>query len=236
MSIVFFLSDFPKDSGPIYRETIAGRFPAEPFNTLSNFLFLAIIIYFSLKIYRNYRQHGFLSFVIPVLFIGFIGGTVYHATRSHEIWLLLDWVPILMLCLAASFYFCIKTGNNRWSRLGLSALVVLLMFGTRFVRWPGNLSISIGYIASALGVLFPIVLYLFRTRFRNSIQVVLAVCSFALAISCRYLDLRSDFLPMGTHWLWHSFGALAVFFLMQYIYLDNTALSRTPSAQESTPQ
>ena len=95
MDILALLSGFPKDSGPVYRETIEGRLPVEPFNTASNFLFLAIIIYFVWKIRRNHRQHLFLAFILPVLFIGFIGGTLYHATRSHEIWLLLDWVPIL---------------------------------------------------------------------------------------------------------------------------------------------
>ncbi|MGS2761767.1 hypothetical protein [Sinomicrobium sp. M5D2P9] len=225
MKTISFLLHFPNDSGPIYRETLEGRFPVEPFNTLSNFLFLVIIIHFTLKIRRNYNQHIFLALVLPILFIGFIGGTVYHATRSHEIWLLLDWVPIVLLCLASSAYFCIKTGKNSWSRLGLLSLVLLLMFGARFINWPGNVSISMGYIASALGVVLPITLYLYSTKFQYGLWVLLAVFSFSAAIYCRYLDIRSDFLHMGTHWLWHSFGALAVFFLMNYIYLDR----QTPS-------
>lgn len=106
------LQTFPQDSGPIYQETIAGRFPVEPFNTISNFLFLLIILYFSRKVYANYKQHLFLAYCLPVLFIGFIGGTLYHATRSAEIWLLLDWVPIVLLCIATAIYFCFKIGKG----------------------------------------------------------------------------------------------------------------------------
>ncbi|WP_240643036.1 ceramidase [Sinomicrobium pectinilyticum] len=241
MDILALLSGFPKDSGPVYRETIEGRLPVEPFNTVSNFLFLAIIIYFVWKIRRNHRQHLFLAFILPVLFIGFIGGTLYHATRSHEIWLLLDWVPILLLCLATSVYFCIKAGKNPWSRSALLILVLLLMFGIRFMDLPRNISISVGYIAAALGIILPIALYLYFTKYLYGLWVLLAVISFSLAIWCRYLDVRSDFFPMGTHWLWHSFGALAVFFLMYYIYLDRNSpgkndIIRIPNAPGSVPQ
>ncbi|MGA8854131.1 MAG: hypothetical protein WB492_08135, partial [Christiangramia sp.] len=85
-----FLISFPQDSGPIYQETLAGRLPVEPFNTYSNIFFLIIIIYFSLRVYRDYKNHRFLAWSLPVLFLGFIGGTVYHATRSHDIWMYMD--------------------------------------------------------------------------------------------------------------------------------------------------
>jgi hemolysin III len=33
------------DHGPIYAETVPGRFPVEPWATLTNLIFLAVIIY-----------------------------------------------------------------------------------------------------------------------------------------------------------------------------------------------
>ena len=89
---------FPNDSGPIYLETTQGGFPVEPFNTFSNTIFLLLIIYWSLRVYRNPGQHKFLAWVLPVIGVSYIGGTVYHATRSHEFWLRLDWMPIMLLC------------------------------------------------------------------------------------------------------------------------------------------
>ncbi|WP_121665951.1 hypothetical protein [Mesonia aquimarina] len=214
------LLTFPNDSGPIYKETLAGRFPVEPFNTCSNLLFLVIIIYFSYHVYRNYKQHLFLAFAIPILFIGFIGGSIYHATRSHEIWLLMDWIPIMVLCLAVSIYFTFKDGNNWLQKIGLLLLVFLLLFGVRLIDWPTKFKISIGYIGTALALLLPVAIYLIKTSFKNGSQILYAVGSFSLAILFRILDKRLDLFEMGTHWLWHSFGAVAVFFLMNYIFKD----------------
>jgi hemolysin III len=45
--------------------------------------------------------------------------------------------------------------------------------------------------------------------------------SFGAAISFRISDQSLDFLAMGSHWLWHTFGAIAVFLVMQYVFMDN---------------
>lgn len=99
---------FPNDTGPVYAETLAGRFPVEPFNTLSNLVFLFILVYWGVRVYKQPGEHRFLAWCLPVLGIGWVGGTLFHATRSHEVWLLMDWVPILLLCFAAVVYFIFK--------------------------------------------------------------------------------------------------------------------------------
>lgn len=216
---------FPNDTGPIYRETLEGRLPVEPFNTFSNLLFLAIVIYFAVRVYKNVKQQLFLAFALPILFIGFFGGTVYHATRSHEIWLLMDWVPIVILCLSASVYFTFKYGKNNLQKYGLLVIVFLLLFGARFINWPLKLDASIEYIGTALGLLLPMGIYLVKTNFKFGENILFAFLSFSGAITFRILDQRTDFLEIGTHWLWHSFGAISVFFLMRYIYKDCLRLS-----------
>ena len=40
----------PNDRGPIYLETLMGRFPVEPWNTFSNLLFLALIVFWFLRV------------------------------------------------------------------------------------------------------------------------------------------------------------------------------------------
>ena len=150
------LLSFPQDSGPIYQETMAGRLPVEPFNTYSNIFFLIIIIYFSVKVYRDYSNHRFLAWSLPVLFLGFIGGTVYHATRSHDVWMYMDWLPIVILCLAVSVYYTIKLKMSRKSRFILILIILFLVFGVRMIPWAPGLKTSIGYIATAIGLLLPI--------------------------------------------------------------------------------
>ncbi|MGA8853534.1 MAG: hypothetical protein WB492_05080 [Christiangramia sp.] len=215
-----FLISFPQDSGPIYQETLAGRLPVEPFNTYSNIFFLIIIIYFSLKVYRDYQNHRFLAWSLPVLFLGLVGGTVYHATRSHDIWMYMDWLPIVILCLAVSVYYTIKLKATWQKRLLLIFIVLFLVLGIRLIPLPQHLKTSVGYIGTVIGLLLPIITYFYTTKLHHWGLVLLAFLSFGLAISFRILDNFVDLLPLGTHWLWHIFGALSVFFLMNYIYKD----------------
>ena len=58
--------EFPKDSGPVYTETLPGSFPVEPFNTFSNIIFLAIVIYFGVKIYNSNQTHKFRKTATPL--------------------------------------------------------------------------------------------------------------------------------------------------------------------------
>ncbi len=219
----------PHDTGPIYRETVMTRLPVEPFNTFSNLIFLCIVIYFSVKVYRDFRRHIFLGFCLPILAIGFIGGTLFHGTRSHQIWLFMDWVPIMLLCMAAVFYFIFKVFRLWWKRLLALTLLFTASFGIRLLPIPSVIRISLGYVITAITVLLPIVLYLIKTRGQHKELIIAAVLSFVLAVSFRSVDkiLDIEFLYMGTHWLWHLFGGISVFFLMLYLYRDSTHLEKS---------
>ncbi|MAM19501.1 MAG: hypothetical protein VX712_04205 [Bacteroidota bacterium] len=220
MDFGHFLVSFPQDSGPIYQETLQGRLPVEPFNTYSNILFLLIIIYFSVKVYPQARKQAFLAWCLPILFLGYVGGTVYHATRSHDFWMYLDWLPIIILCFAVSVYFIAKLRTSGQRRALLIGIVLLLVVGNRLLPWPVSLQTSAGYIGTALGLLLPLFVYMYTEHMRHWNMVALAVFCFCLAISFRIMDRFVYILPMGSHWLWHCFGALSVFFMMNYIFLD----------------
>ncbi len=229
MNLWSILITFPQDSGPIYQETMAGRLPVEPFNTYSNILFLFILIYFSLKVYKDYKNHRFLAWSLPVLFTGFVGGTVYHATRSHDMWMYMDWLPIVILCLAVSVYYTVKLRISRRKRLLLAMLILFLVFGVQLIPLSGHVKTSVGYIATVLGLLLPIVTYFLTTKLYHWGYVLLAFLSFGLAISFRILDNFLYIFPMGTHWLWHIFGALSVFFLINFIYKDKLPIAEVSS-------
>lgn len=212
---------FPNDSGPVYLETVSGRLPVEPFNTYSNLVFLALIIYWGCKVYKNPKRHLFLAWVLPIIGISYIGGTVYHATRSHEFWLKLDWMPIMALCAALVIYFIFKLVWRWWQR----ALLVVLLLGVslllRILPIPGPWRITLGYVITAATILFPLVWYLIKTQGKNMGLVILAFAVFGIAIFFRSIDLTQTYFPMGTHWLWHFFGGVAVHCLIAYIFEDN---------------
>lgn len=212
---------FPNDSGPIYLETIDGRFPVEPFNTYSNLIFVALLIYWGSKVYKNPKEQLFLAWVLPVIAISYIGGTIYHATRSHEFWLLLDWMPIMFLCLTLVVYFIFKVVHLWWQRMLLIVVIIGASFLLRVLPIPNALRISLGYVITALTILFPIVWYVLKTKGQNIVSVALAFIIFGVAIFFRSIDLTQTYFPMGTHWLWHFFGGVAVHFLISFIFKDN---------------
>ena len=162
----------------------------------------------------------FLAFVLPVIAISYVGGTMFHATRSHEIWLLLDWVPIMLLCLAAVVFFIFKIRKIWWQRLLFFIAIFALQLGVRLLPVPVKMRISIGYVITAVTILTPIIWYLRMTNMRNFWLVLLAFGSFGLAVTFRVLDSHVKLLSMGTHWLWHLFGGISVFFLIRYILVD----------------
>ena len=214
----------PHDTGPIYRETLMGRLPVEPWNTFSNAIFLLLVLIWAWRVVPDFRRHGFLAFMLPVLFLGFVGGTVFHATRSHEIWLLMDWVPIVVLCMAATGLFALRAGAPWW----LVVPLLLLPFGLRYLmldvlQWPATIVMNLGYAALGAVVLGPLVLHLHRNGWQNAGTVLTSAGCFALALVFRSLDHSPLLfaLPMGTHWLWHLLGGCAVHFLVRYIYLDD---------------
>lgn len=211
----------PNDSGPIYRETLMGRLPVEPWNTWSNLIFLFVVLYWAARVYRAPRDHRFLAAALPILFVGFVGGTLFHGTRSHELWLLLDWVPILLLCIACTALFARRAGLSVW----LLGPLLVLPFVLRYLiihvwQLPRSWAMNVGYAALGITVLLPIALHLHRTRWRHWPWMAASATCFALAVTFRSLDhspLVAAF-PMGTHWLWHSFGGIAVFWLVGYIW------------------
>lgn len=215
------IEKFPNDSGPIYQETIQGRLPVEPFNTFSNLLFLYVIYYFFIRIKSNPKQHPYLLIALPVIFISWVGGTVFHGTRSHEFWLVLDWLPIMLLCLGVMVYFIGKITRVWWQRIAIFLGLILFTMLPRFIPLERAYRISFGYGITAVTVMIPFVWYAYKTQWKNFSLIFSGVLVFGIAIMFRTLDNTIKLLPMGTHWLWHSFGAIAVFLLLLYIYRDN---------------
>jgi hemolysin III len=205
----------------VYAETDLTHVVAEPFNALSALLFVGMVAWWYRRIGAQRQEYQFLFWCLPVLLIGGIGGTVYHAFRSHAIWLYMDFLPIVILCLAASIYFWRYALPNRKALYAVVVAVVLITLLSRVLihrlEVPLRWMINIGYVQMALFIVIPVVWVLALSRWVNSRWVALSLGSFALAVLFRSVD-RFHWLPMGTHFLWHVFGALAGHYLMEYIY------------------
>jgi len=213
------------DFGPLYTETDLSSIPVEPFNTFSNVFFLIVVIYWFLQLKNTdmpLRFKRYLSFSLPVLFIGFVGGTVYHATRSHNVWLLLDFLPILILVLITS-YFCWRRLRMSLPVIGLCLIGLIALPRLYIYSFAKNaeVNISFSYFILSMAVTLPIFIYEFKNGRRTLGPFLLALATVMTALGFRVAD-SSDFvaanLPtVGTHWVWHILGALGCHFLILYL-------------------
>jgi hypothetical protein len=208
------------DPGPLYRETISGllsgALPVEPWNTWSNLIFVIVAAHIAVKTRLDFRRYPLIVFSLPVLLLGWLGGTVYHATRSHLIWLILDFVPILILTTAAALVYWRTVVGSVW--LALPCFLAVAGVGrvaSRLIGLDRSVGISIGYASMALAVVLPLTLVVKRAKWKSTHLLVGCFTSFLIAIACRILDkFENSYIPMGTHFLWHLFGGISVWCLM----------------------
>ncbi|OGV37034.1 MAG: hypothetical protein A2X48_04265 [Lentisphaerae bacterium GWF2_49_21] len=208
------------DGGPIYTETVAGRFPVEPINTISNFIFLFIIIYWAYKTRMNIIRYPMVVIGIGILVIGFIGGTLYHATRGSEVWLVSDYMAIYLSIITACIYLWFRITGNWFLVLLFSvlpALALRIIAGVMIVH--DKHFIAASYAVQALLILVPIFIHCYLNKLRYLGILCMALGSFALALAFRELDGHlGQYISCGSHFLWHIFGGISAFLLFHYIY------------------
>ncbi|WP_262147316.1 hypothetical protein [Chryseobacterium foetidum] len=213
------INQLPPDGGMLYAETDMAQLFPEPLNAITALFFLIIAVFWTVKIKDNYKAHPFLTYCLILLYIGAVGGTIYHSFRQWPVFIAMDWMPIMLLCLSAGFYFIAK--STRWYFAVLMLLVyIFLMYALR--NWilfeNKSLFININYAMMASFVLFSVLKYLIYTQWKAGRWVGFALLSFALALTFRVAD-KWDLFSFGTHFLWHTFGAIATFCMFNYINL-----------------
>jgi len=215
------------DRGPLYTETpqeIREQLPftgsvAEPWNTVTASFFVLIVLIWIVRLRGRLTKFPFLLLTLPILLVGGIGGTLYHGSRSWVGYFLMDVVPINILGLAVSVYWWVRLGpkfRHLVAMVGVLSLMILLGQKTLPQVW----AINVSYAGLALIILVPLSLVLIRTRFRHVGWVVTSLVSFVFAWFFRLADSWTPpLLPMGTHWLWHTFGAITTAALCEYVFL-----------------
>jgi predicted membrane channel-forming protein YqfA (hemolysin III family) len=223
------------DFGPLYAETLPGRFPVEPWNTYSNLVFFAVIIYFIANGALRRARHPLLFVCLPILLVGFMGGTIFHATRSHSVWLILDFIPIIILAAITSLYFWWKiTGKKSVALLCMLLSIAIPRVLLLVLELPRQFRISLGYTTLAFAIVLPLLLHARRNNWRDIRTLCSAIVLFSIAIIFRMLDKDAKlFLPMGSHFLWHLFGGAATFCVMLYVYRNDQRVERASSNESS---
>src|SRR3954452_14006467 len=162
------------DHGPLYTETPAelkaGR-PfsgtiAEPWNAATAFLFVLIVVYWVARLRGRLKRHPFLAVALPLLFVGGVGGTLYHGLRNWVGFFLMDVLPIYLLGLIVSVYWWVRLGPR--GRHLLSMLIVFGLFQLLGMwQLPPHWAIQLSYAMLAMLILVPLALVMIRTRARH---------------------------------------------------------------------
>jgi len=159
---------------------------------------------------RINRQAVFGSLVL----VGFLAALQFHSKWRPRIWTICG-----VLSIAIPVY--------------LSASIALFTFvAPRGVQ----LAVNLNYASLAAIVVLPIVVRLVVTKFRHGPWFVAGVVAFAIAWTFRLIDEGIGLhLPMGSHWLWHTFGAISTALVIEYFHrveresgIDRNARDRDP--------
>lgn len=207
-----------RDSGPVYYETAVRSGIIEPWNAISSLSYLMPACWFLLKCYPKYRDFPFLIFfATPLLILGGIGSTLYHAFRSSNVLMWLDVAPVFVLTLSLGTYFLwLRYRNIYFASLFLLCFIVIRFLG--FSIFELQTAINVSYFLTGVYIFIPAILLLQNLNFRGTGLIGISAFLFGFALLMRWNDdFETQFFISGTHWLWHIFSAAGALFLGEFL-------------------
>jgi hypothetical protein len=201
----------PVDGGTLYFETDLNALIQEPYNMASAAVFLVLALYWSRALRSKGPAFRWMRQAIVLLWIGAAGGTIYHGFRLHAAFILMDWLPILLLLIIAAWKFWLAwTGGVKAAASALAASFSAQVLGYRLLN--AQYALTVGYLLMALSLIVPMVVQVVRHAVLRR-PFALALLSFGTALAMRGTDAQG-WIPMGSHFLWHLFGAVATHFTL----------------------
>jgi len=208
-----------EDGGPVYAETNIYSFIVEPWNSISSLAIVIPAIYWAAKLKFNYKDYPFLFYSIPLLILGGLGSTLYHAFRNSEWLLYMDVFPTAVLTLSVGIYFWNKILKNWWQTAFIIIPITIFRISL-FELIKGELAVNLSYFITGTLIFLPILIYLIKHNFRYSYSIIMSCALLSIALYFREIDLYSQgFIPIGTHFIWHILSGIGAYYLGEYLYL-----------------
>jgi predicted membrane channel-forming protein YqfA (hemolysin III family) len=208
------------DGGPFYRETDLTQWIAEPWNAVSSMAFIIVAYLFFRKVRANPSGQTFLIMAAPVMLIGGIGGTLYHAFRVSPVFLAMDVAPIYILAFGVSLWLWRRLLGSWALPIAIVAAFLILDSVIFYASgWKENIMQSAAYANMGAAMIVPLVAVLIKDQFDEGKWAVFALLAYAVGLTFRVLDAAEPpITPVGTHFLWHLCCATGTFMLGQYIF------------------
>jgi hemolysin III len=219
------------DGGQFYAETNPEHLIVEPWNALSSLLLILPALYWVFRLRGRFREHPFIVFCIPLLTLGGLGSTLFHAFRSSPFFLYLDVLPTAFLTLLLGVYFWQKV----WKAWLPAVAIVLISLAVRLLMFnffTSHTAVNISYAITGSVIFLPMLLVLAKTSMRNSRTVFAAIILLMVSLFFREMDAWPDpLLPMGTHFLWHAFSAAGAYYLSLYLFYTDQLYKKAKPAK-----
>lgn len=218
MLLLTLLAQLPIDGGPVYAETNLTNRIAEPWNALSSLALVLPAALWMFKLKFNIRKYTFIYLSIPLLLAGGMGSLLYHASRTSSFLLYLDVLPTALLTVSVGIYFWWKLFRNWWyvGYIMVPAVGIrlyLLLFFT------SEMTVNLSYFIAGIAIFLPVLLYLQRHNYHHLRTFFISLSCLLLSLVLRETDhWFSDYLPMGSHFLWHLFSGVGAYYLAYYLY------------------
>jgi len=220
----------PMDGGPIYAETDLTAFISEPWNAFSSLAIVFPAVYWAFKLKWRIKEFAFLYFLMPLLFLGGTGSTLFHAFRTSRLMLWMDVLPTAIVTLAVSIYFWDKILPKRWQVLSIVVPIVYVRFAI-FDYFSGSFAVNLNYFITGSLIFSPILIYLSRNHYQYISSILISVLFLSFSLVFRRIDyIVAEYIPMGSHFLWHIFSGVGAFYLAKYLFLirnDELTLNTT---------
>ena len=161
-----------------------------------------------------------MLYAIPLMLLGGSGSTLFHAFRVSRFFLFMDFLPTAVLTVSLTIYFWVKVFSKWWYALFIIIPSIALRFVLfQYATLSEFMAINVSYTMTGILIGLPLLILLTRTHYYKSYAVLLTILFFIGAIVFREMDTREiDFLPMGTHFLWHILTGFGAYYMLDYLY------------------
>lgn len=203
-----------------YCERLSDVIWAEPINALSNgaFLVSAFAVHSLLKKHKLGGYYAILPFQLGIVTLGSL---LWHTVRNPFSQILDG--GLLYIFIATLVLFLLKLLSGRWvfACMGVVSIVVLQV--AIFLFLPALRDTPIRHVVALL-IFGVIAVWTVKKMRRVSPNMVIALSCYVMAIVAKAFDLPlCSFIPIGTHFLWHVFGAVAGYYsVAALVEMDNS--------------
>lgn len=192
----------------------------EPINVISNVIFFIVAFVLWQKLKQSQSQDNKLKTLILLTVLIGIDSTLFHFFRT-PVTLFLDALPIFIFILLFLYTFLAKTLKNHPKALLFTFLLAVFQTGLYIGGFREVHNASVRHLVNAF--LFPLLLLLsYKYYSRQAKLLVFAYISYLFAIGLRFLEpaICASF-PIGTHFTWHIFNALVIYFGVGFLLKVN---------------